>query len=97
MCRNGFPRGQRRLAISASNLGGTFDFRQTARRAGDLIRHRFGGNVECNHAMRAHGRIAEPSSRRQRSEGAIAMPDARMLSLAASIMLGMWLIWKITP
>jgi len=33
----------------------------------------------------------------ERNEGESDMQEALMLSLAASIMLGMWVIWKITP
>jgi hypothetical protein len=31
------------------------------------------------------------------AKGETKMQDALMLSLAASIMLGMWVIWRITP
>jgi hypothetical protein len=31
------------------------------------------------------------------AKGEIKMQETLMLSLAASIMLGMWVIWKITP
>jgi hypothetical protein len=31
------------------------------------------------------------------SEGGNAIQNALMLSLAASILLGMWLIWRVTP
>ncbi len=58
---------------------------------------RFGGIIGCDHGRRADGRMAERSGREQHSEGEIAMQDSLTLSLAASILLGMWLIWKITP
>jgi hypothetical protein len=65
------------------------------RRGGDLIAHRSRGNPACNHGNGAHGLTVDVFVRGNGME--TEMQNALILTFAASIMLGMWVIWRITP
>ena len=71
-----------------------FARRRNLRRGGVLIAHRFGRSPARDHGTNAVSHALHSFARSGMESN---MHNALMLGLAASILLGMWAIWKVTP